>query len=146
VRNTCTVCHADMNMALHSGKLFARGDYREALTCESCHMAYATKSRNSAAPEVVGPYARMGDTRTHIFRISTAQVDYTAFFTPNGSRVLKDADGKAAVTADFVCLRCHNSVAMPTLAFTPQRAAEIAGGLHLPLGSNAPPPASRSFR
>ena len=77
----------------------------------------------------------MGDTRTHIFRISTDSIDYTSFFTDGGTKVAVDAQGRAGVTVDFVCLRCHNEVTTPTLAFTVERAAEIAKGLHLPFGN-----------
>jgi len=132
IRNACTACHDDANMALHKGKVFIRGDYREELSCESCHMPFATKNGASAADALVGPYGRQGDTRTHIFRISTENKTYLDMFTPDGSQVVRDAEGRAAVTADVVCLRCHNSFSLPTLAFTPERAAEIAIGVHRP--------------
>lgn len=132
IRNECRACHGDANMALHQRKVFVSGDYREELTCESCHMPFATRSGASASSAVVGPFGHMGDTRTHIFRISTENKDYTGMFTPDGSQVIRDSEGRAAVTADVVCLRCHNSVSLPSLAFTPERAAEIAIGVHRP--------------
>ena len=135
IRNECTACHTDANMALHSGKVFRRGDYEEPLTCMSCHMPFATLTGSQATPAVVGTRGRMGDTRTHIFRISTDSIDYNSFFTAGGTKVALDAEGRAAVTVDFVCLRCHNEVTTPTLAFTVERAAEIAKGLHLPFGN-----------
>ncbi len=135
IRNECTACHADRNMALHGGKVFRRGDYEEPLTCISCHMPFATLNGSQATAAVVGPIGRMGDTRTHIFRISTDSADFNSFFTAGGTQVARDAQGRAAVTVDFVCLRCHNNVALPTLAFSVDRASEIAIGLHLPFGN-----------
>jgi hypothetical protein len=138
VRNSCTTCHADANMALHSGTVFVRGDYREELSCESCHMPFATRAVSSAGPETVGALGRMGDTRTHIFRITTEPIDYTSFFAEDGSVVRTDSEGRAALTVDFVCLRCHNENTLPNLAFSVERAAEIAIGVHLPIGENLP--------
>lgn len=110
IRNSCTDCHTDMSMARHAGKVFTRGDYTENLSCESCHMPFATRSASSATAEVVGALGRQGDIRTHIFRIDTDAVSYTSMFTEDGSAVRKDASGRAAVSLDFVCLRCHNGI------------------------------------
>lgn len=104
----CEDCHADHNMAFHQGKVYTRGGYVERLTCESCHMPYATKSAAAATAAVIGPNARMGDVKTHIFYINTNAVDYNTMF--DGNAVAKDAEGRAAVTVDFVCLRCHNGI------------------------------------
>lgn len=108
IRNDCTVCHVDQNLAFHDGITFTWGDYTEAVTCESCHMPPAGLSASTADPAVVGPAARIGDVRAHIFRINTEQPDASAFFTADGTDVQRDAEGRAAVTLDFVCLRCHN--------------------------------------
>lgn len=108
--NTCEDCHPNENMARHSGKVFVRGDYVEVLYCTSCHMPYAAKSAAAAGQAVVGTLGRMGDIRSHIFWINTDPVDFNSMFSADGSAVLKDADGNAAVTVDFVCLRCHNGV------------------------------------
>jgi hypothetical protein len=132
IRKTCVDCHPNQNMALHKDKVFVRGDYQEPLTCVSCHMPYVTKSGSSAAASVVGALGRMGDTHTHIFRISTSNADYKSFFTADKSKVVRDDQGRAAVTVDFVCLRCHNEAALPNLAFSVERAAEIAIGVHMP--------------
>jgi len=104
----CLDCHPNQTMALHSGITFARGSYVEPLSCKSCHMPYASFHASVAGPPVVGDTGRMGDLRTHIFRISTLPRTYVGFFTPDGSAVQKDAQGRAAVTVDFVCLRCHS--------------------------------------
>jgi uncharacterized CHY-type Zn-finger protein len=128
IRNECRACHATTTMAGHGGKVFTRGNYSETLTCESCHMPFATRSASSASPDVVGPQGRMADTRTHIFRISTAPADYRTFLTDDGRQVRRDAEGRAAVTVDFVCLRCHNDIG--TFGLRLERAAEIAQRIH----------------
>lgn len=128
IRNGCTVCHPDQNMALHEGKTFVRGDYVEPLTCESCHMPFSGRLAGMASASVVGPEGRMGDTRSHIFRISLAPANFSSMFTPDGSQVVKDASGRAAVTVDFVCVRCHNGGGL--FALTVARAAEIAPNVH----------------
>lgn len=129
IRNPCTVCHTDMTMAGHGGAVFRRGEYTETLTCESCHMPFATRAASSATAAVVGPEGRMGDTRTHIFRIDTKPVNYMQFFTADGQQVQRSASETAAVTVDFVCLRCHNGIGNVFPLSVP-RAAEIAGQIH----------------
>ena len=133
VRTDCTACHADMDLAFHEGKVFTRGAYREPLACESCHMPFATKSASAATPEIVGTSGRMGDTRTHIFRIDTRPVDFSGMFTGDGGQVVRDAQGRAAVTVDFVCLRCHTedaTVQNSAFPLSVESAAEIALGMH----------------
>lgn len=111
VINECTACHGDMNLAFHEGVTFVRGDYSEPVTCESCHMPFAGRSNSAGGPATVGTDGgRMGDVRTHIFRIDTTNPTYVQMFSADGGRVVKSAEGEAAVTPDFVCLRCHNGV------------------------------------
>lgn len=136
IRNGCTACHDDQNMALHKGKVFRRGDYEEPLTCESCHMPFAVSTASQASAATVGPLARVADTRAHIFRIGTTDGDYSTFFSSDGSRVVRDGQGRAALTVDFVCLRCHDEVSLPNLAFSVERAAEIAAHVHDPTDLN----------
>ena len=135
IRNVCTVCHSDQNMALHEGKVFTRGNYTETLTCVSCHMPFASKNASEATAAIVGASGRMGDVRSHVFRIDTAAHGFAAMFSTGGDSVKTDAQSRAAVTVDFVCLRCHtddtatNNSAFPlSLDF----AAEIAGNMHAP--------------
>ncbi len=52
----------------------------------------------------------MGDTRTHIFLINPQEQTFADMFTADGSQVILDSNGKAAVTLDFVCLRCHHGL------------------------------------
>lgn len=129
IRNECTACHSDMNLALHEGLTFTRGDYSEPLTCQSCHMPYASLSAARAVPTGQGVPARMGDIRTHIFRINASNTNFSGMFTPDGTEVLRDAQGRAAVTVDFVCLRCHDGTGN---AFTLSigSASEIADVMH----------------
>jgi hypothetical protein len=109
ILNECTACHGDMNLAFHEGVTFVRGDYSEPVTCESCHMPFAGRSNSAGGPDVVGTLGgRMGDVRTHIFRIDTQNRTYLQMFSADGTHVVKDSEGEAAVTPDFVCLRCHN--------------------------------------
>lgn len=110
LRKTCQDCHPTQDMARHQGLTFVRGDYVEQLSCESCHMSFAARSGSQGRVETVGSVARVGDTRTHIFRINPSNTDFTAMFNEDMTEVAKDANGRAAVTLDFVCLRCHNGV------------------------------------
>lgn len=128
VRNECVVCHTTENMAGHRGAVFRKGEYVEALTCSSCHMPLATRTGSSARADFAGPFGRIGDTRTHIFRITTEPLDYTGMLEPDGATVRRGPDGRAAVTVDFVCLRCHNGDGL--FALTVARAAEIAARVH----------------
>jgi hypothetical protein len=129
IRNECTACHPDQTMALHEGFVFRRGDYVEPLSCESCHMTFATRIGSSAPPDVVGEDAHMGDTRTHIFRIRPEPVDFTSMFAADLGSVVKDEQGRAAVTLDFVCLRCHSGVGN-AFQLRVDVAALIAEGMH----------------
>ena len=78
-----------------------------AVECKDCHMPYATKSANK-----LGPFE--GDVQTHILYIST-DADYN-MFTEDGSAVALDMDGKAKVSLDFACKRCHTTTDMEELA------------------------------
>jgi len=130
IRNRCQVCHTDRNMAMHSGKIFVRGDYVEYLDCTSCHMPPAAKTATSLLIDLGnGENGRIGDTRTHIMYVNTQKRDYTAMFTVNGQEVARDAQGKAAVTVDFVCLRCHSGSGS-AFPLTISGAATIADGIH----------------
>jgi len=110
IRNECTACHTDINMALHDGMVFTNGDYVEELSCESCHMPFAGKRFSSADASVVGDLGRMGDTRSHIFRINTDEATFESMFNEAGDEVARDELDRAAVTLDFVCARCHNGI------------------------------------
>lgn len=126
IRNNCVVCHTDQNMALHEGKVFRRADgYEEELRCESCHMPYATKGGSA---ELFG-LGRVGDVRTHIFRISIEPHDYQGFISADGF-VVRDEAGRAAVSVDFVCLRCHNDASGGLFPLRVDRAAEIGQNVH----------------
>jgi hypothetical protein len=135
IRNACTVCHTDKGLAGHAGAVFTRGDYSEPLTCVSCHMPFATRTASAATDAVVGDRGRMGDTRTHIFRIDASTEDYAALFSADQTRVVTDAEGRAAVPLGFVCLRCHNSASSESNASSlpDGLASEIATDMHTKL-------------
>lgn len=129
LRNTCTTCHEDVNLAFHSGIVFEWGSYREDVTCESCHMPPTGLSAASADPAVVGTEARVGDVRGHIFRIDPDNGSSSTMFAADGRTVVKDDEGRAAVTLDFVCLRCHHGGGN-AFPLTADGAPLIAPGMH----------------
>ncbi|GJM24131.1 MAG: hypothetical protein DHS20C16_05460 [Phycisphaerae bacterium] len=129
IKQACTDCHANVNMASHEGVTFIRGEYQEVMSCESCHMPYATRSGSNATEAVSGPDGRIGDTKTHIFRINTAAEDFASFFNEDGSEVVRDDQGQAAVTLDFVCLRCHNGIGN-AFSLTVGGASGVASDMH----------------
>ena len=91
----CTDCHGEIAASYAMNSM---ADY--GVECKDCHMPYASKSANQ-----LGPYE--GDVQTHIFSINT---DGAAnMFTEDGSAVQLDENGKAAVTVDFACARCHET-------------------------------------
>ena len=70
-------------------------------------MSYA-----SLSAQALGPH--QGDLRTHVFYIDT---DPDAnMFTEDGSFVKQDENGKAAVTMDYACQRCHETASLDELA------------------------------
>ena len=95
-------CHSDKMESFEASHSMAG----YGVECKDCHMPYATKSANQ-----LGPFE--GDLQTHIFYINT---DADAnMFTEDGSLVALDDDGKATVTLDFACLRCHETADMAEL-------------------------------
>jgi hypothetical protein len=129
LRNDCADCHVGQSMALHGGLIYVRGDYVEQMNCQSCHMSFIAKAATEATAGVVGAVGRAGDVRGHICRIDTSDSDYTAMFTQDGSRVVKDDQGRAAVTLDFVCIRCHNGIGN-AFNLTLKAASIVSVGLH----------------
>jgi hypothetical protein len=111
IETQCEDCHS--GLAAEYATTF-KGE--AGIQCTDCHMPYATLS---AQP--LGPHK--GDRRTHIFSIDTR--NGANMFTEDGSMVQLDADGKAAVTLDFVCQRCHQGTPISTLA-------SFAKGFHDP--------------
>jgi len=104
-------CHSSIG---DSYALTSMADY--GVECKDCHMPYATKSA-----QALGPH--QGDLQTHIFYIDT---DPTAnMFTEDGLFVVLDDDGKAAVTMDFACQRCHETASLDELSL-------YAKGFHNP--------------
>lgn len=141
IRNQCTACHTDATMAAHGGVVFRRGDYVEPVTCESCHMPFTGRSFAAASTAIVGSTGRMGDVRGHIFRIDPARATVADMLTADGSTVARDTAGRAGVSIDFACLRCHttdNTVPNNAFPLTPDLAGQIAQNVHrLPRGNAA---------
>jgi hypothetical protein len=130
LRNACSACHPNANLAFHDGATYIRADHTEPVTCESCHMPYTGRSNAVAAPAYFATVpGRAGDVRGHIFRIDTQSADFNAMFTPGGDAVQKDTQGRAAVTVDFVCLRCHHETGN-AFPLTLEGARRIADGMH----------------
>ena len=98
----CSSCHSSIAKTYAENSM---ADYN--VSCEDCHMPYATKS---AQP--TGPHA--GDLQTHMFYINT---DAAAnMFTEAGDFVALDENGKGAVTMDFACKRCHETAQLTELS------------------------------
>lgn len=119
----CVMCHnphkksewsikedAQCGVSCHSSigdtyALTSMADY--GVECKDCHMPYATKSAKALGPH-------QGDLQTHIIYIDT---DPTAnMFTEDGGFVVLDSEGKAKVTMDFACQRCHETASLDELA------------------------------
>ena len=95
-------CHADKMESFSKTSMYDYG-----VECKDCHMPYASKSAAALGPH-------QGDLQTHIYYINT---DPTAsMFEEGGGRVALDGDGKAAVTMDFACQRCHETASLDELA------------------------------
>lgn len=138
IRNTCTVCHTDVNLAFHEGFEYRFAGSVEPITCESCHMPPIGLINRAASESQVGPTAKVGDSRGHIFRINTTDSDPAAFLAGGGTRVAEDAQGRAAMTMDFVCLRCHN-VESSVFPLTLEGALRISQEMHKNAAANARP-------
>jgi hypothetical protein len=100
--NTCEDCHSGIAASYAKTSMY---DYQVA--CNDCHMPLATKSG-----QVTGPF--QGDVKTHIFRINT-DPDVN-MFTEDGAFVALDDEGRAAVTLDFACQRCHETASLEELS------------------------------
>jgi len=98
----CTSCHSGIAATYEETSMY---DYN--VECKDCHMPFATKSA-----QATGPHA--GDLQTHIFYINTDADG--KLFTEDGKYVALDDDGKAAVTMDFACQRCHETTELAELS------------------------------
>jgi len=97
-----TVCHKAIATSYAENSM---ADYN--VECKDCHMPYATKSAAALGPH-------QGDLQTHIFYINTDADG--ELFTAAGDFVALDGDGKAAVTMDFACQRCHETAELTELS------------------------------
>ncbi len=101
-------CHASK---MESYKLTSMYDY--GVTCEDCHMPFATKSAKALGPVVDGQQTE-GDVMTHLYYINTDPLG--DMFTDDGGFVDLDSSGKGAVTMNFACQRCHQTASLDELA------------------------------
>jgi hypothetical protein len=130
LRNDCQTCHPDANMAYHDGVVFTWGDYTETVTCVSCHMPPAVKNAVGIEIELSqGLVARIGDTRSHLFRINTRANDSQDMFNEDGTAVAVDDSGQGAVTACYSCQRCHHGQGN-AFALTPSESCAVGTGIH----------------
>jgi len=98
----CKDCHMRTETA-YAGTVMADAG----VSCKDCHMPPATLSA-----QALGPHT--GDMKTHIFSINTNPG--ARLFTQDGDQV-ELTDGRAAVTLDFVCQRCHKGTSLDELAW-----------------------------
>lgn len=97
IKVNCQTCHANKQI-LVNGK-------PKSIDCVDCHMAQAGKS----AVSVQTGNGLRGDVKTHIWKINTKAVTKDSMFTPDKAKVKLDANGYAALTLDFACLKCHTT-------------------------------------
>lgn len=95
-------CHSSKMESFMQTSMFDYG-----VTCEDCHMPFASKS-------AVALGEHEGDVQTHIYYINTDPA--ASMFTEDGAFVALDDDGKASVTLDFACQRCHETATLNELA------------------------------
>jgi len=115
LKMTCVMCH-DAHASVsgedgikrkcldcHKGKykVEIKIDAMKDLSCEQCHMPYASKN---ISQETVGEYVK-GDVRSHIFGIS---VDPAYVLNDGGKAKLND-EGFARLTVEQTCYACHKS-------------------------------------
>ncbi len=111
IKVECSTCHPNHEILVDGQP--------KGLECVDCHMPEAAKS---AIGKAVGN-GWEGDVASHIWAINTDPVPKDSMFTADGSAVKLDENGLAAVTLDFVCLRCHQDE-------TVDWAASYAEGIH----------------
>ena len=104
----CADCHGALSTAYLETPMAGYG-----VECKDCHMPFASKSAKATGPIVEGMETK-GDLQTHIFYIDTNPDG--DMFTQDGLFVDLDEDGKAAVTMNFACQRCHLTASRDELA------------------------------
>ena len=108
IKTACGDCHTAEKASYEMTSMY---DYD--VTCEDCHMPFATKSAQALGPVIDGNQTR-GDVMTHILSINTDPMG--DMFTEDGGFVALDDNGKAAVTMNFTCQRCHETATLEELA------------------------------
>ena len=72
----------------------------------------------------------MGDIKAHIFRINPQAANHTQMFAEDGASVIRDGEGRAAVSLDFVCLRCHNGMGSAPAITSMTILSNVADNIH----------------
>jgi predicted CXXCH cytochrome family protein len=120
----CESCHGD-KVAMPGGE-----DHPSFVDCIDCHMPEASKSAVAHTNEA----GQWGDVKTHIMAINTDNVTSSAMFTEDGGAVKLDSNGLAAVTLDYICLRCHSDKDIDWASANAQDIHGIKGGDNYYLG------------
>jgi hypothetical protein len=97
IKVNCQTCHTDKQILVNGTP--------KSIDCIDCHMPAVGKS----AVAVQTGNGFRGDIKTHIWSINTEAFPRDSMFTSDKATVKLDANGHAAVTLDFVCLKCHTN-------------------------------------
>jgi len=144
LRNACSNCHLDDDMASHEGNVFQWGDYVETVRCESCHMPLIGSNASCRDVELPkGEIVSIGDTRSHLVSIDTSALDPADMLSADGMRVRLDEQGRASVPVCCVCQRCHHGLGN-AFTLTAAEAGDIAQRLHVSVTTGAVTPQSPS--
>lgn len=120
----CADCHADVTVGLSM----------QALACTDCHMPAAVQAAVSADVAVSdGTRIRLGDMRSHIFKIDAASDAAGAMFAADGASLALDGSGKSAgLTLDFACQSCHRPGGRASSSYTYGQLKTYAPLVHAP--------------
>lgn len=130
IRNRCQACHPKTSMALHAGLVYVVDDYVEEVTCESCHMPFAVRTRWQNVIELTnGTTALLGDTRSHIMALDPTFEGLIRMFDQSGDAVAGDEGARARLSTCYVCLRCHNGLGN-AFAFPAAEGCAFGAGIH----------------
>ncbi len=131
IRNRCQACHPNLDLALHQGFVFRQGDYVEPVTCVSCHMPFAVRTRaDNLIALTNGRTIRLGDTQSHIFRLDPGVNSLAQMFTGDGTAIARDQSGQASISTCYVCQRCHTGLGN-AFAFPPDQGCAFGQDIHV---------------
>jgi hypothetical protein len=95
-------------------------------------MPYAVKSGANISYQDPDSLAlKIGDVRSHLFTINAAAASPADMFTPDGTAIAVDGNGKAkGLTLDFICLSCHRPGGFANTSYTYEQVKNLAGLVH----------------